>query len=108
MNDSLIAQLIAQLPDSVVTQALAIKQQGGAGGGLGGQAGGDPLSGLAADPENAPKNWNDLQIQTLGDQRPPLTDKSFLVPKQNDALGQIGLGAPHDDGSGAYAAPGGF
>lgn len=104
MNPQIIAQLVAALPDNVLQQALTLKQQGG-GAGMG-APGQDPLSGLGMDdPENAPKSWKDITIDQLGDQRPPLADKDFLVPKQGlQALD----GMPTDQGAPEYGSPGGF
>lgn len=101
-NDQFLIQLVAALPDDIWQQAMSVKQSGGQGMG----AAGGELAGLGLDdPANGPKSWNDLQIETLGSERPPLADKDFLIPKQG--LRQA-TAMPHDDAAGAYDAPGGF
>lgn len=105
MDRNVLLSILGAMPDEMLLKALSANGLNVASAGQR-----DPMMEAltADDKDNRVKGFGELQLTRGPDDRPPISDKDYIIQKLAVESGLHDTGMPFDEAEGAYDAPGGF
>lgn len=109
MNRQVILQALSSMSDRELLDGFKAMVNSGAVNGHNDDIDFDAFAHEPDDPMNKPRGWSELAFEKGPDNRAPLSDRRFIIPKQermrpSGGLGDTGMGQDDMSGAGDYNA----